>query len=108
MTDADPTGLTEEVAAYTVTAVIDDGWAGVFDITVQRTLIGLDMWAVRRMGRCCDRDGNWEYEPLPSSRSSAWLRRYRMPLDEALTVARRAAPNIVVNGTRATEAARRA
>jgi hypothetical protein len=42
-----------------------------------------DVWAVRCMGRCLNRDGRWEHEPLPSSRTDAFKARTRFSCDEA-------------------------
>lgn len=49
-----------------------------------------DWWAVTFMGRTLNRDGEWEFEPQPSSREDDYLARNRFTLDEALTLARRA------------------
>ena len=52
-------------------------------------------WAVTegsgRSSVWSEKKGEWEYEPLPSSRSKAFLRRTRYPLDEALAIAERLA-----------------
>jgi hypothetical protein len=41
----------------------------------------------------CERDGEWEYEPIPSSRDDDFLARCRYSLDDALLIgARLAAP----------------
>lgn len=34
-------------------------------------------WAIRDAGYCMAKDGRWEYEPLPSSRTDAFLKRCR-------------------------------
>ena len=34
-------------------------------------------FAIRQVGACMDENGNWEYEPTPSSRSDEWLDRFR-------------------------------
>ena len=36
-----------------------------------------DLWAVRFMGEVLSKQGEWEYEPLPSSRDDAFLERCR-------------------------------
>lgn len=56
---------------------------GVFEFDV-------DLWAVRSRGRCLNSKGEWDWEPLPSSRSAAWLSAHRFPLDRALDLAREA------------------
>lgn len=55
-------------------------------------------WAVRRMKRCYDIDGEWDWESIPSERTEEWLARFRFDLDTALDIARRVAPTIRVNG----------
>ncbi len=68
-------------------------------ITVQHTgkLAGgrfhwnADVWAIRRGGYVLNRDGQWEHEPLPSSRDDAFLARCRYPLADALRHAAREA-----------------
>jgi hypothetical protein len=34
-------------------------------------------YAIRQTGACMDHDGEWEYEPQPSSRTDTWLKRFR-------------------------------
>lgn len=34
----------------------------------------------------CEVDGVWEYEPIPSSRTSEFLARTRYPLDQAMAI----------------------
>jgi hypothetical protein len=78
-----------------------------FCVEVHRApqMSGVEWWAVRRMGRCLSRRGVWEHEPLPSSRTDAWLKRFRFPnLEEALAAARKALPEITVNGQSAADA----
>ena len=42
-----------------------------------------ERWAVRRGGECMAVDGDWEYEPLPSSRDDAFYSRFRFESLEA-------------------------
>lgn len=49
-----------------------------------------DVWAVRKRGWCLDIDGDWVYEPLPSSRDEDFKARCRFTLDEALVRAEQA------------------
>lgn len=49
-----------------------------------------DVWAVRKSGWCLNRDGEWEYEPIPSSRDDEFFARCRWTLDEALPAAQAA------------------
>ena len=46
-----------------------------------------DLWAVVDCGLCFNNRGEWEYEPLPSSRTDEFLERCRFPLDVALAAA---------------------
>lgn len=97
--------VTMTVTAYTVTAVHSPGWAGVFDIKVE--FAGSPTggaWAVRWLGRCLDRNGQWEFEPLPSARTDEWLADHRFDRDTALRLAHAAAPQLTVKGTTAQEA----
>lgn len=48
---------------------------------------GTGLWAVTRRGACLNRDGQWEFEPLPSNRDQAFFDRCRYTLDEALRAA---------------------
>jgi hypothetical protein len=49
-----------------------------------------DVWAIRCMQRCLNRDGFWEWEPLPSSRSDEFKVRSRWECAEALAHAQAA------------------
>lgn len=44
---------------------------------------GPDRFAVRFRGRCLTRLGEWEIEPMPSSRNDAFLKRCRFDTFEA-------------------------
>jgi hypothetical protein len=48
---------------------------------------GTGLWAVVDGGSNLNRDGQWEYEPLPSSRDPAFFTRCRFTLDQALRLA---------------------
>jgi len=53
-----------------------DPWA----ISIQRTNSPFyegERFAVRRIGDCLSKDGQWEYEPTPSSRDDAFYARCR-------------------------------
>lgn len=46
------------------------------------------LWAIRENGFCLNKDGEWEYEPQPSSRDDEFFDRCRFAtLDEAFTKA---------------------
>ncbi len=51
---------------------------------------GHGRWAVRRNGLCLGTDGEWDFEPLPSSRDDEWLARYRYADAQAAIAAARA------------------
>jgi hypothetical protein len=53
--------------------------SGLTPIKVERVqqLEGHDLWAVRRNGDCLNKDGEWEWEPLPSSRDDEFIKRCR-------------------------------
>lgn len=57
-------------------------------ITIERR--GKDLWAVCRYGLVYASDGQWEYEPLPSSRDDEFIRRTRYSLHNAYEMAREA------------------
>jgi hypothetical protein len=67
--------------------------------TIQVEYRGHDKWAVllRRMW-CLSVEGEWDYEPQPSSREDDWLATHRFDLDTALRLAKEQAPLIKVNG----------
>lgn len=48
---------------------------------------GDDKWAVVEAQMCLTQSGTWEYEPMPSNRSDAFLKRCRFALDDALRAA---------------------
>jgi hypothetical protein len=86
---------------YTVNCLPDDDInARLFAITVEERgqIDGQTLWAVCRMGQCLDGDGEWDYEPIPSSRTQEWIADHRFLLDTALDLARGAAAHVTVNG----------
>jgi hypothetical protein len=53
-----------------------------------RQLEGPDLWAVRYSSDCLNKSGEWEWEPMPSSRGDAFLARCRFATaDEAIRAA---------------------
>jgi len=53
-------------------------------IYIVRTKYGEDQWKVYRKGQIClNKDGDWEWESLPSERSDEFLERTRYTLEEA-------------------------
>lgn len=95
------------VTAYEVCAVPRDDAGGYLSwaVTVERTHHS-DTWAVRRGKRCYDADGDWDWEPLPSSRTDEWLANYRFDLETALRIAKEVASEIKVNGRTVADAQR--
>lgn len=60
---------------------------------------GKDRWAVLLRGHwALGTDGEWSREPIPSYREDDWLASHRFGLDEALKLAKREAPKVIVNG----------
>ena len=98
-------GLHLRLSEVTVCAVPEDSvnhhlyavtvaWRGGEDYAV--------IWFKRALGR----DGEWDWEPIPSEREDSWLREHRFDYWEALRRACEVAPTIVVNGRIASEIAR--
>lgn len=69
---------------------------------------GPGVWAVTRMRDCLGADGQWDFEPSPSSREDDWLASHRFDLATALRLAREVAPTVVCNGRTAAEVAGKA
>jgi hypothetical protein len=88
---------TAEPVGYLVSMIPEIGYdASSWSIKVERR--GPDAWAVIHHSRCLHRSGRWDYEPIPSSRTDRWIKSHRFPLDEALKLAKKVAPNVRVNG----------
>lgn len=49
------------------------------DVTIQRRRQrdGSSLWSINERGNCLNNAGDWEYEPIPSSRDDAYLARTR-------------------------------
>lgn len=87
----------ERITQYTVCALPEDHpEAHHFDVKVEYR--GKGRWAVCHHGYVLDHNNKWHYEPLPSARTEAWLRRHRFGVDEARRRAAEVAPSITVNG----------
>ncbi len=67
-------------------------------LTIKVAYRGLGLWAVTRDHECLNSAGEWDYEPSASGREDDWLAGHRFALDEALRLAREAAPHLSVNG----------
>lgn len=59
---------------------------------------GDDSWAVKGNSGVLNRDGEWEYEMSPSSRTDEFLRRCRFTREHALERALEVVDSIEVNG----------
>jgi len=60
-------------------------------IALAKQMDGSERWAVRCMGNCLNKQGEWEYEPLPSSRDDDFFARCRFgSASEAILAARTA------------------
>jgi hypothetical protein len=82
---------------YTVSCLPeDDHEAHAWAITVEWR--GSGSWAVKHGAYCLGSGNTWSYEMRPSSREDDWLTTHRFPLEEALRLAKQAAPHITVNG----------
>lgn len=58
-----------------VPATQDVPFAVTIDRCGQRS--GPDLWAIRFKGLTMNRDGEWEWEPIPSSRDDEYMQRCR-------------------------------
>lgn len=84
------------VTEYLVSCLpLDDINASGFTITVAWR--GGDLWAVVRHTACLNKDGYWDYEPIPSERTDEWIAEHRFELATALRLAKEAAPHIRCN-----------
>jgi hypothetical protein len=91
------------VSRYTVSCLPEDEIErGSWDLAVEER--GEGRWAVLHLGLCLGSDGRFVYEPSPSNRTDEFLADHRFGLDEALALAKRAAPDVVVNGMRPADA----
>lgn len=87
---------------YTVTVMPDDEIAGIhFDLAVEYR--GDGRWSVCWLSSCLSRDGEWDYEPQPSSRTDEWLDAHRFSKEEAIRRAKEVAPHVIVNGVKAAD-----
>lgn len=69
---------------------------------------GDGMWAVLAGVYCLGSDGEWDYEPLPSSRDDDWLATHRFDETTALRLAEEQAPLMTCNGITVQQALERA
>lgn len=88
--------ITTEITVLPAGAEPDDADVHLWSVRVQWR--GSDRYAVMRMGRCLGKDGEWDYENIPSERADEWKAEHRFPLDIALDKAREAVDLTIVNG----------
>jgi hypothetical protein len=87
----------ERVTERTLSALPEDNInSHLFRVTVAYR--GADRWAVLHHGFCLNREGDWDYESIPSERTDEWLAEHRFSEDEAVRLAREAMPRLTVNG----------
>lgn len=67
-----------------------------YAVTVQWR--GDETYAVCHFRDCLSKDGTWDYESIPSERTDEWKAAHRFGYWEAMELAMKAAPDIVVNG----------
>lgn len=104
---ADQTEARVEATRYGVNVVPER----VYDHSVWQIEVeyrGEGRWAVMHRGFCLGVDGEWEYEPPPSSREDDWLDTHRFDLDTALALAVAEAPKVSIGYLTAAEVADRA
>ena len=94
-TAAPPPPVHVAATEYTVTVVTDAELLLTFAIKVEWR--GGDRFAVVRHGRCLARSGQWDPEPFVSEQSDEWLAEHRFGIEEALALARAAAPKVMLN-----------
>lgn len=94
-----------QATRYTVNCLPEDSSpdAHVFELVVEYR--GKDTWAVTRHHRSLGRDGTWSYGPAIDAEHEGyeaarqeWLGEHRFDLDEAIELAKAAAPLVTVNG----------
>ena len=74
---------------------------------VRVTWRGGENYAVKFLSQVLNRDGKWEYEPIPSERGDDFIERTRFDYLTAQRLAVEHAPKIRINGMTADEVARR-
>jgi hypothetical protein len=93
-----PGGVTVKPAKYVVSRLPEtNADHPVWSVTVEAS--GHGRWAVRNMSNCLAKDGEWEHEPLPSSRTDEWLETVRWDdVGDAIDAAIAAEPHVRWNG----------
>jgi hypothetical protein len=90
-------GVHARITEVTVSAIPESSVNhSVYAVQVQWR--GDDRYAVKRHSLVLGADGEWDYEPMPSSREDDWITTHRFGYEEALQRAVEAAPHVTVNG----------
>lgn len=76
-----------------------------WEILVQRVDRPADRWVVTRWSDHLSADGTWTREPRSARQRDTWQAAHQFPLNDALALARRAAPDVTVNGIAARDLA---
>jgi hypothetical protein len=94
------------VTAYTVypTGYDEATFSDKYTYTLEVQERGDNAWSVKGMFAVLNADGEWEREPIPSSRDDAFLARCRFTEQEALRRAEEAVDGVTVNGRTIAEA----
>ena len=87
------------VSAVSTDAQENSPEAYLWAVTVEAR--GHGNWSVSNGGYVYDKNGKDDYEPMPSSRTDAFLNRFRFSLPEAIRIAEKVAPKITINGKNA-------
>lgn len=97
----------DQVTKYTISVFAEgddpEGHIGLSSWALEVAYRGRNLWAVLHQGYCLSKDGSWDYEPSVTNREDDYLAMHRFNLSEALERARKAAPEVTVNGWTAAE-----
>jgi hypothetical protein len=87
------------ISRYTIDGNPRSSGSDAIHIERAKQIEGPAKWAVRRHGDCLNKQGEWEYEPMPSSRDDEFLARCRFDSPaEALAVICKATPDSPLSG----------
>lgn len=70
------------VSAYSI-QISDKPFAEEITVQRMRQIDGTPLWSVKLGGNCLNKSGEWEWEPMPSSRDDEFLARCRFESPEA-------------------------
>lgn len=95
------------ITEHTICALPEDN-INYWHYAIKVAYRGDGLWAVLSGGYCLGGDGEWDYEPSPSSRDDDWLVTHRFDEQTALRLAEEQAPLMTCNGITVTDALARA